>query len=136
MVILVAEDEGLIAFALEWALRLAGHHVLGPVDNVASALDLIERTKPDMALIDLDLKAGDDGAQIARCLHDRYRTPVLFTSARLAKARQNRHVAWGLIPKPYDPDQVLDVVSFIGDVARGSTPPRVPHQVELFQPIG
>jgi DNA-binding response OmpR family regulator len=136
LVILVAEDEGLIAFALEWALRLAGHQVLGPVDTVAGALGLVERKRPDLALIDLDLRHGDDGADLAHHLHEKFGTPVLFTSARIAHARKNRHVALGLIPKPYDTDQVLDVVSFVGDVASGVRPPRVPNQVELFQPIG
>lgn len=134
VVILVAEDEGLIAFALEWALRLAGHEILGPVDTVEEALRLVDQTHPDLALIDIDLRHGDDGTRIAHHLHDRYRTPTLFTSARVAYAREHRQVAWGLIPKPYDPDRILEVVSFIGALARGAVPASVPRHFELFEP--
>jgi DNA-binding response OmpR family regulator len=133
VVILVAEDEGLIAFALEWALRLGGHQVLGPVDRVEAGVRLSEQTRPDLALVDLDLKHGDDGAQLARYLHERHRTPILFTSGQVDHARNHRHLAVGLIPKPYDTDRVLDVVSFIGDIARGRKPASAPRHVELFQ---
>ena len=103
MVILVAEDEGLIAFALEWALRLAGHQVLGPADSVDEAMRLIEKTRPDLALVDINLRDGDDGTRLARHLHENLGIPILFTSAQVGQARNHRHIAWGLIPKPYDP---------------------------------
>src|SRR5690349_9657428 len=101
MLILVVEDETLVAFTLEWALELAEHEVLGPADNVEDAIELCRTRQPDLALIDLNLRDGGDGVEVARYLHHQ-RTPCLFVSAQVAHARANCHLAWGIVRKPYD----------------------------------
>ena len=132
VMIMIAEDEGLVAFALEWSLRLAGHEVLGPVDCIADAIAASDQGRPDMALVDIDLRNGDDGTHIARHLHKRHKTPTLFTTARLDYARAHRDIAWGVIPKPYDPDVILTIVCFVEKMTQGLSPTPVPDHFELF----
>ena len=55
MILLVAEDEALVALVLELELRGAGHEVLGPAATPEEALALVERTRPELALIDINL---------------------------------------------------------------------------------
>ena len=50
MILLVAEDEALIALVLEGALRDAGHEVLGPAATPEEALALAEGTRPGLDL--------------------------------------------------------------------------------------
>ena len=50
MLILVAEDEAVIAFALELALVLAGHEVLGPAADEDEALRLAGERRPGLEL--------------------------------------------------------------------------------------
>jgi DNA-binding response OmpR family regulator len=83
MIILVAEDEALIALVLELTLRPGGHRVLGPVATVAEALRLADETAPELALVDINLQDGDDGVALARTLRDRYGTPSLFLSGQV-----------------------------------------------------
>ena len=66
MILLVAEDEVLIALVLERALRDAGHEVLGPAATPEEALALVEETRPELALIDINLTGGGDGIALAR----------------------------------------------------------------------
>ncbi|HEY1750092.1 MAG TPA: response regulator [Caulobacteraceae bacterium] len=53
--VLVVEDEWLIANVLEAMLEDMGCRVLGPAPAVAPAVDLIDRSPPDAALLDVSL---------------------------------------------------------------------------------
>jgi DNA-binding response OmpR family regulator len=134
MLILVVEDEGLIAFAVEWALKLAGHDILGPVDSVEDAIRLARASRPDLALIDLNLRDDGDGVDVARFLHERYQTPCFFLSAQVMHARANRNIAWGLMRKPYDTASLPAIVRYVSDVLQGKPPAQPPPEIELFRP--
>ncbi len=132
MLVLVVEDEALVAFAIEWALKVAGHHVLGPTDSVEHAIKLCEDRRPDVALIDLNLRDGGDGAEVARYLKQRYDVPVFLLTAQAAQARAEQHAVWGLIKKPYDTSSLPDLIRFVGDVLKGRKP-EAPPNVEIFK---
>ena len=53
--VLVVEDEFLIAMDLELLLQRHGWHVLGPATTVAEALRLLASRTPDIALLDVNL---------------------------------------------------------------------------------
>jgi two-component system, response regulator PdtaR len=53
--VLVVEDEFLIALDLEQLLRRHGWRVLGPAATVAAALRLLRGAMPDVALLDVNL---------------------------------------------------------------------------------
>ena len=53
--VLVVEDEFLIALDLEQLLRRHGWRVLGPAATVAAALRLLAGETPDVALLDVNL---------------------------------------------------------------------------------
>jgi len=63
--VLVVEDEYLIASEVKRWLQAAGSEVLGPVPSVDRALDLIAEGHPDVAVLDVNLGAGDDAYPIA-----------------------------------------------------------------------
>ena len=55
MKILIVEDEWLIGEDLKDRLEQLGHEVLGPALNCSAALELIFRTRPDLAVVDTHL---------------------------------------------------------------------------------
>lgn len=65
--ILVVEDEFLIAMQLEITLESAGYQVLGPASNVSSALELLRSERPAAAVLDVDL-AGEWVTPVAEVL--------------------------------------------------------------------
>ncbi|WP_191061907.1 response regulator [Geminicoccus harenae] len=132
MLILVVEDEGLVAMAIEWALKLAGHRVLGPTDNVDDAIRLCEAQRPDVALIDLNLKDGGDGREIARHLKQRYDAPVFLLTAQTAQARTEKRTVWGVVRKPYDTSGLPRLIDFVADVL-GDRPAKPPPDVEILK---
>ncbi len=54
--VLVVEDEFMIAMDLEMILEQEGHAVLGPASSVEIALRMLEDERPDVAVLDLNLR--------------------------------------------------------------------------------
>ena len=80
LLVLVGEDEILIAMDLELLLRRHGWRVLGPVPSVAEVLRLLESgEKPDVALLDVNLR-GEMVTPVAEQLQARG-VPFVLASA-------------------------------------------------------
>jgi DNA-binding response OmpR family regulator len=56
--VLVLEDEALIALNLQDELQDAGYEVAGPFSTCSAALEWLRTTTPDMAILDTTLKDG------------------------------------------------------------------------------
>ena len=80
LVVLIVEDEFLIAMYLEAVLREHGWRVLGPAATVAMALSLLEDGEmPDVALLDVNLR-GETVVPVAEVLRERG-VPIVLASA-------------------------------------------------------
>jgi len=75
--ILVVEDNAHQANLLKQALEDLGHTVLGPAPDCSSALELIWREKPDLALVDTHL--GSDTCEVVLEECDQQAIPVIIT---------------------------------------------------------
>ena len=91
---------------------------------------------PELALLDIRLRDGSDGADVARALMERWGVRSIVTSAHVAEARRAKGVALGHIRKPYRPETVLRGVEMAREVMGGGTPRRVPAGLELFSATG
>lgn len=131
MRILLVEDEAFIARMLHDALERAGHELLGPVERVADRLALAEQTRPDLALVNINLKDGGLGTDLARDLLNRWGVPSLFVSGQLLDARRNQDVALGYIKKPYAPETVVQSVEVAQGLMNGQEPKQVPAGLKL-----
>ena len=77
--VLVAEDEFLIAMELELLLGRHGYRVLGPASTVAEALRLLAAETPDVAVLDVNLR-GEAVTPVAEALRASD-VPFLLVSA-------------------------------------------------------
>ena len=66
--ILIVEDEPLIAMMLEDFLDALGKEVAGTADSVAGALDLVAAGGIDGAILDVNLRAGEQSWPVADAL--------------------------------------------------------------------
>jgi DNA-binding response OmpR family regulator len=78
--IVIAEDERDLSALLRRQLEAEGHRVLQAFDG-AVAVDLVEREKPDLLLLDWMLP-GLSGLEVARRVRQRSITPILMLTAR------------------------------------------------------
>jgi two-component system, response regulator PdtaR len=101
MLVLIVEDQPIIAMMLAWQLEEDGYHVLRPVANAQDALVLAEKAAPDLALVDIHLQGSVDGVELARTLQGRFDVPCIFITAEPSSARASPDAALGVIAKPY-----------------------------------
>lgn len=99
--VLIVEDEMLIAFDLEYQVEACGHRVAGLAQNLATCKDAVCACIPDVALMDLRLKGGECGEDVARWLLDEHSVRCIFISGNLDDVR-------------CDHLRALDPVAFVG----------------------
>lgn len=113
--ILVLDDEPLIAMLIQEWLAELGCETLGPAGSVAAALDLIEDTALDGAILDVSL-GGENCYSVADVLHQR-QVPFAFATGRDAGAIDGRFQGALLLPKPFDLDAIRRVVDHFHNAA-------------------
>ena len=119
MLILIVEDEPILAWSLAQALREAGHTILGPTASSDEAIELSARYMPRLALVDITLDGQIEGIGIARRLKNEMSIASIFMTAQPTLARENADAALGLIEKPYLPEGVSRAIAVIDEVLDG-----------------
>jgi len=100
MKILVVEDEWLIGEELKDQLEELGHEVLGPALNCTSALELIFRIRPDLAVVDTHL-----GSETCEAVLDELaaqEVPVLICSGHSENDLPEFARGFPLLAKPFN----------------------------------
>ena len=111
--ILVVEDEGIVARDIQRCLVDRGHDVPVVAASAESALSAAEELRPDLALMDVSLRAPLDGIACAARLRERFQIPVVYLTAHgdertLERARETAPV--GYVLKPYQDNELLATV--------------------------
>jgi DNA-binding NarL/FixJ family response regulator len=127
--VLVVEDEPLVAFDNEHTLGEAGYEVVGTVDTVEAALELIEDGAPDIVLCDLGIAGNGDGMDVARAAQAKG-VKVLFVTGNCPIEAQA--LAVGCLAKPYGPRDIPDALAAIEAALGGKKPRRVPGSLSLY----
>lgn len=113
MRILVVEDDTLLAFMVEEALKGGGYAPLGPARTAAAALAIATADRPDLALVDIDLGEAGSGVEVVRQLAERLQIASVYLTGQEGLARSHSDHALGLVSKPVSPDELLSAVDFL-----------------------
>ena len=116
--ILVAEDNVMIAMMIEGDLQDAGHEVAGPVGTIDEALAIAREGGLTMALVDIDLLNGDSGIELATTLRAEYDLPCIFVTGQVKEAAGRSDAALGVLAKPFGPGTVAKAVDAVLDQKR------------------
>ncbi|GGC40031.1 hypothetical protein GCM10011371_29220 [Novosphingobium marinum] len=115
--ILIVEDEFLVALQLEDMLLDAGYDVVGIVPDKASIATVGDA--PDIALVDLNLRDGLSGPEIACRLSESHGTSIVYVTANPNQIERPAQTAVGVVQKPFSRDVILDVIAY---AAAGAQP--------------
>ena len=102
--ILIAEDEAIVAIALDRALRQMRFSVIGIADTGEEAIRLAEERRPNLVLMDIKLKGDMDGVEAAAQIQARYDVPVVYLTAYADDQMLQRAgltAVYGYILKPF-----------------------------------
>jgi DNA-binding LytR/AlgR family response regulator len=100
--ILIVEDDIVLAIDTEMIVVEMGYTVIGRADNSVDALRIIEQDKPDLILMDIDIKGNLTGIQIAEKIKHAD-IPVLFITnfndqEHYNKAAKTNHIGYMIKP--------------------------------------
>jgi CheY-like chemotaxis protein len=116
MRVLIIEDEALLAGMLEDVVRDAGHEVAGVSGDSAEAEALARREKPDVILMDVNIRGERDGVEIMARLKDEIPARVVFVTAYTDKASTARMQAvqpFAVLSKPYDESLIVETLGHL-----------------------
>ena len=119
--VLIVEDEFLVALQIEDVVQSKGYQVVAIVPDL-EALSLLDDI-PQVALVDLNLRDGLTGPEIARQLSVRYGCKVVYVTANPADIDMPAPTAVGILPKPFSGAAILDAINFALSDAPNAPPP-------------
>ena len=101
--VLIVEDEFFISLDTKELLEALGHAVVGVAVSADQAVQLAEREKPDVVLMDIRLNGDRDGIQAAEEIYGRLGIKSIFVSANSDPPTRERAAALqplGILDKP------------------------------------
>jgi PAS domain S-box-containing protein len=110
---LVVEDEAVVLEDLRDLLTDLGHVVVAATDSGPEAVRLAEEHRPGLALLDIHIRGGIDGIEVARQL-SRLDVPVVFVTANRDTATLDAATAtepFGFVVKPFSERDIRAAVS-------------------------
>lgn len=102
--ILIVEDELIIAEDLKDILEGLGYEVCGLAISAREARVILEGHAPDLALLDIQIKGGKDGIELAQQIRDEFKVPFVFLTSHADKntlARAKEVHPYGYLVKPF-----------------------------------
>jgi len=86
----IVEDEFIIAEHIANILIKLGYEVAEPAGSFAEAIEMIEDEKPDLLLIDIQVRGKRDGIDLAKKINEDYKIPFIFLTANADNATIER----------------------------------------------
>jgi DNA-binding LytR/AlgR family response regulator len=102
--ILIVEDEILIAANIASQLEAIGYEIVGIIPRGEEAIKLVQTKKPDLVLMDINLKGELDGIQTAQAMQQEANIPIIYLTANADDVHFNRAIstnAYAFISKPF-----------------------------------
>jgi len=148
MRILIVENDAVTALDLEGLLIEADYFVTGIAASANEALEMAERSPPDLALLDIGIAGGVDGIELARRLQEDFSLAHVYLTGHIEPAvviRANHTGPLGYFVKPFEDAELLIGIAIAlcrsGLHCRGASilgapaPFVVDRSFQVFQPV-
>ena len=112
--ILIVEDEAIIAMDIAMQLRDLGYEPLGPAVTGDEAIEIAGRLRPQLVLMDIHLDGPMDGIDAAQAIRNQFDIPCIFLSAFTEEERKARAMLAnpvGNLPKPFTEYELCAVIA-------------------------
>jgi len=110
--VVIAEDEAIIRLDLKEILETEGYEIVGETGRGDEAVELVARTRPDLAILDIKMP-GIDGIEAARRITAQQKVPVLiltaFSQRNLIEEARDAGVAAYLV-KPFQAGELVPAI--------------------------
>ena len=111
--ILIVEDEEIVAIDIKDMLTDLGYEAVGIANSKEEALKEVEKTMPDLVLMDIMLGEKDNGVETAEEIRSRFKIPVIYLTAYADDATLERAkvtAPYGYIVKPFQENDLSTAI--------------------------
>ncbi|MBI5680046.1 MAG: response regulator [Methanobacterium sp.] len=112
-VVLVVEDERVVAMDIVSRLENMGYEVPKPASTGKDAIKLALEVKPDIILMDIVIKGSIDGIEAAKRINNLFDIPIIFVTAYSDDEiiqRAKKTVPYGYIIKPFEDRDLYSMI--------------------------
>jgi len=133
----IVEDELVIARTILNTLNELGYSHCGPAISYTEAIEMLERDKPDLLLLDIQLSGKKDGIDVAEKLNEAYRIPFIFLTANsdgetIDRAKKVKPHAY--IVKPFTKEELFAAIEIAFSNFSGSRNDSRPERLDMHPP--
>jgi len=111
--IMVVEDQNIVAMDIRPRLEALGYEVSDVVPSGEEAVKKAGESRPDMVLMDIELKGKMDGIEAADLIGRRYQIPIIFLTALVNDGLLERAKAtgpYGYLVKPAGEKEIQSAI--------------------------
>ncbi len=111
--ILVVEDEEIVALEIRKKLENLGYEVISKASSGPEAIEKASKERPDLVLMDIQLKGSMDGIEAADRIWNSNKIPIIFLTAYTDKETIQRAKAagsYGYILKPFEEKELYNAI--------------------------
>jgi two-component sensor histidine kinase/ActR/RegA family two-component response regulator len=116
--VVIAEDDFFMADLLEDVLVDGGYDVCGIAHSADEAVELCERHKPDLAILDVRLAGGSLGTDIPGRLHREGRPGILYATGNQGRITLANAEGEACLNKPYRSQDVVRALEIVDEMIR------------------
>lgn len=111
--ILVVEDESIVAMELQHRLEILGFIVCEICSIGERAIELADKYRPDLVLMDIKLKGAMNGILAARIIKEKFKIPSVFITAnsdQMTIKQIDETLNFEYLFKPFDQDDIIAAI--------------------------
>jgi two-component system, response regulator PdtaR len=133
--IVIAEDNPFIVAMLREALTDVGYEVCGVASSARELLNLSEKHKPDIAVLDVRLADGSNGVDAAIELSRQRTVGILYVTGNPQQVLEPpAPVGTGCLRKPFTGRDLVEALGIVVQICEtGKRPERVPRNLHIIR---
>ena len=111
--VLIIEDDPIIAEDIKEMLTNVNYSVVGIGYDKEDSFELIEKTKPDLILLDINLSGNYEGFEIADYINKSRKIPFIYLTSYSGKEileRAKSTMPMGYIVKPFNERELYSTI--------------------------
>jgi len=101
--VFIVEDEAITALDIKRTLEKLNYEIVGVTDRGEDAIKMVDKSDPDIILMDITLKGELDGIETARLLNIQTSIPIVYLTAHFDDEtieRSKSTIPYGFLLKP------------------------------------
>ena len=107
--IFYVEDDEILANVLAWRLKKLGYTIVGSAATGTDAIAGITESRPDLVILDIELRGHMDGIDVGEYLAEKTTIPFIYLTSHTEEAylqRAKKTGPKGYIQKPVKDDEL------------------------------